>query len=85
MTSNDRNRDRVMKQIQALAFTQYELILFLDTHPNDKKALHAYHKVTPQLNELRKYYRENFGPMTPAEVDSTTEWTWVCGPWPWEN
>lgn len=85
MSMNDKNRERVLKQIQALSFAQYELILFLDTHPNNANALCEYQKITPQLNELRAYYRENFGPLTPAEVDSSTEWTWVCGPWPWEN
>jgi len=85
MTGNDRNKDRLTKQIQSLAFTQYELILFLDTHPDNQQALCEYHKVTKQLDELRQYYRENFGPLTPAEVNSTTDWTWVSGPWPWEN
>ncbi len=85
MSGNNRNEERLLKQIKALSFAQYELILFLDTHPDDKKALMSYHEITAELDGLRKFYRENFGPLTPAEVNSTTDWTWVCGPWPWEN
>ena len=86
MTGNYRNnKERVMQQIKALSFAQYELVLFLDTHPNDARALEKYHEITPELSALRKYYRENFGPLTSAEVKSTSDWTWVCGPWPWEN
>ncbi len=85
MTGYNKNRERLLESIMALSFKQNELVLFLDTHPSDKRALAEYHKVTPKLAELREYYKENFGPLTPAEVTSSTEWTWVCGPWPWEN
>ena len=85
MTNYDKNRSHVLQQIMSLDFARNELVLFLDTHPNCTKALHEYHKITPMLAELRQYYKENFGPLTPAEVTSTTEWTWVNCPWPWEN
>ncbi len=85
MTVYDKNKEHVMKQIMALSFTQNELVLFLDTHPNSQSALKEYHKITKELNELRKYYKENFGPLTNAEVTSMTEWTWINRPWPWEN
>ncbi len=85
MIVNERKKDHVLKQIMALAFAQNELVLFLDTHPDNQKALSEYHKITPQLNELRAYYQENFGPLTPAEVKSKNEWTWIESPWPWEN
>lgn len=85
MTNYDKNRGRVLQQIMALSFAQNDLVLFLDTHPNNTKALQEYHKITPMLAELRQYYKENFGPLTPAEVTSTTDWTWVNCPWPWEN
>lgn len=85
MMNNEKNKERLMKQIMALDFARNELVLFLDTHPDNQKALREYHKITPQLKELRNYYCENFGPLTPAEVNSTTDWTWVKSPWPWEN
>lgn len=86
MTSGyDKNKERVMRQIMTLSFVQNELVLFLDTHPENTKALQEYHKITSQLSELRRFYQENYGPLTPAEVTSATEWTWVHSPWPWEN
>ncbi len=85
LTGYDRNKERIMKQIMALSFTQNELVLFLDTHPDNQKALAKYHEITAELNELRKFYKENFGPLTYAEVTSKTDWTWIKSPWPWEN
>ena len=79
------DREKMIKQVQMYHFAMVDASLFLDTHPDNQQALCEYHKVTKQLDELRQYYRENFGPLTPAEVNSTTDWTWVSGPWPWEN
>ncbi|MBE7021990.1 MAG: spore coat protein CotJB [Ruminococcaceae bacterium] len=84
MTGYDRNKERLLKQIQALAFAQNEWVLFLDTHPHERRALREYHRVTAQLKELEEYYNANFGPLTPADIRSETDWTWAHSPWPWE-
>lgn len=83
--TNNRNRERVLRQIMAYDFAQNEMVLYLDTHPEDQRALNEYHKVTQKSKELKEFYNQNFGPLTPAENRSTTEWQWIHGPWPWEN
>lgn len=85
MTVTDRNRTQLLHQIMALSFTQNDLVLFLDTHPDNPKALRAYHQVTPQLAELMQIYRENYGPLTVSDVTCGSEWNWIHSPWPWEN
>ena len=85
MTGTDRNKAQLMRQIMALTFAQNDLVLFLDTHPDNQRALREYHKITPQLLELRQFYKENYGPLTVSEITSGTEWNWIHSPWPWEN
>lgn len=85
MTGSERNRTQLLHQIMALTFTQNDLVLFLDTHPDNQNALRAYHQVTPQLAELREFYQANYGPLTVSEVTCRNEWNWIHSPWPWEN
>lgn len=88
MTNNhirNRERDCALKQLMAYDFAQLELNLFLDTHPNDQRALREFHRINKKAIELREMYEANFGPITTSAVDSTTEWTWINSPWPWEN
>lgn len=85
MNMNDRNRDRMLKQLMAYDFTLIELNLFLDTHPHDQKALQEFQRINKKAAELREIYELNFEPLTASAVTSTTEWTWVNSPWPWEN
>ncbi|MBQ7820763.1 MAG: spore coat protein CotJB [Clostridia bacterium] len=73
--------------LHALAFALYETALYLDGHPNDRRAIEYYDKTRAQYEkELEKYEREN-GPVT-MNSDAATKngtWQWVNTPWPWQN
>ncbi len=85
MSMNNKNREALMRSIMELDFAINEMVLFLDTHPNNKKALALYKKYTEKVRELKACYNENFGPITAWDNLSEDNWDWVCGPWPWEN
>ena len=89
LNCNQKNqmREKLLKKIQALCFTLYELNLYLDSHPTCKSALAYYKKVKCELSELQKQYEEAFGPITAgADIDASSDtWSWVENPWPWEN
>lgn len=74
---------RLMRQIQMLSFALYEATLYLDGHPNDRRALEYYAGHQKKLSELKNRYEREYGPLTinTAVGDS---WKWVSGPWPWE-
>ena len=73
------------EQISALKFVKVELELYLDTHPNCQTALEYYQKTLAELDRLIERYENEHGPLTCAGVRSTDEWTWINGPWPWQN
>ena len=84
MNTNTRNREGLMRKIMEVDFALNEMVLFLDTHPENKNALSLYHKYAEKSRELKKLYNETFGPITAADNLSQENWDWVCGPWPWE-
>lgn len=75
---------KLLKYIQALSFAVHETVLYLDGHPNDKKALAYYHKKNALLLDAVTEYEAKFGPLTYNGVVDTESWSWHKGPWPWK-
>lgn len=57
--------------------------MFLDTHPNDKATMEKIKKYKELLEPLKKEYTEKFGPL--VKQNETNNWSWIKGPWPWEE
>lgn len=79
------NRNQLLKQIMEYDFVLYELNLYLDTHPDDVRALKMHRKAAETSDELRKVFETNFGPIVARNNMSTTTWQWLESPWPWDN
>lgn len=72
----------------ALPFAAWELRLYLDTHPDDEKALAVYRKLCASLGGCRYPCVTPQG-MTAADNNSQScpcggRWNWIDDPWPWE-
>lgn len=79
------NRNELLKELMKYDFVVYELVLFLDTHPHDTKALEMYHCVVEKAKQLRHEYERKFGAISSDMVKNSDCWTWIDSPWPWEN
>lgn len=82
---NNRNAIRrdMMKQIKCLNFAVVELAEYLDTHPDDRKALCLHKEYCNQLENIKNKYQRAFGPLSincPCD-----KWRWLEEPWPWER
>ena len=76
-------REEMMMNIKSYSFSIVELGLYLDTHPDDEKALCLHREYTNKLKELEDKYQKMFGPLTiyyPCK-----KWRWLEEPWPWER
>ena len=76
-------REEMAKQIKCYEFAIIELGLYLDTHPDDSKALCLHKKYARELKELKDKYQKVYGPLTinfPCN-----KWRWLEEPWPWER
>ncbi|TYP57628.1 spore coat protein CotJB [Thermosediminibacter litoriperuensis] len=73
----------MLREIQALEFAVYDLALFLDTHPCDKRALEDHTKLVHRLNQLRKVFEDRYGPLR-LDSQSPYPYRYINDPWPWE-
>ena len=76
-------RKEMLEDIKALRFSVIDVSLYLDTHPNDKKALCLHRKYCNELKDLTDKYQKVFGPLT-IEFPCN-KWRWLEEPWPWEG
>ena len=73
----------MLNKIRSLNFAIVELAQYLDTHPNDKKALCLHREYCEQCKELKDIYQKMYGPLT---IDFPyNQWRWIDEPWPWEG
>ena len=57
-------RREIIQEIKGLDFAIIELGLYLDTHPEDQKALCLHREYTKQLKDLKDKYQKMYGPLT---------------------
>ena len=73
----------MLNEIKCLAFAIQELALYLDTHPDDEKALCLHRKYSKEYRELTDKYQKVYGHLTIQFP--CNKWRWLEMPWPWER
>lgn len=81
------SRKDLKRKIFEYDFALYELSLFLDTHPTNKKAMELLEEYRAKRLEFVRMYEEKYGPfiMTHKDVPTGNCWKWLSSPWPWDN
>jgi len=86
MRSDQMSKMRLMELINMYSFAEDDAALYLDTHPQDMKALEYFNKYSMLRNEALAAYSKSYGPLT---IDTATnnmlKWEWIDEPWPWEG
>ncbi|MCR4419782.1 MAG: spore coat protein CotJB [Clostridia bacterium] len=81
----DSHRRELLRKIMALEFSALELNLYLDTHPNDDRALADFNQVAHELAGLKQEYEHRYGPLFNYGWGPSHDcWRWPDEPWPWE-
>ena len=83
MEDSECSRADMLNTIKSLNFAIIELGLYLNTHPDDQRALCLHREYTRQLKDLKDKYQKVYGPLTinfPCN-----KWRWLEEPWPWER
>lgn len=73
-------REEMMMQLRAYKFSIIELGLYLDTHPDDEKAICLHREYCKKAKELSDKYQKMFGPLT--IYYPCNKWRWLEEPWP---
>lgn len=79
----DEQREEMISKIRELDFAIVELGLYLDTHPDDQKALCLHREYARQIKDLKDKYQKVYGPLT--ILYPCNKWRWLEEPWPWER
>ena len=75
------------KEIMSLNFAINDLVLYLDTHPNNSRAISLHSQYVEKLEKLQNRYEELYGPLTVnfTSPEKSNRWAWSEEPWPWER
>ncbi|PKM62094.1 MAG: spore coat protein CotJB [Firmicutes bacterium HGW-Firmicutes-21] len=79
-----RERVQSLRKVQIAAFAVNEAVLYLDGHPTNRKALEFYDKAKKDYKDSMEKYEATYGPLTFYNAGGPS-WTWIKGPWPWQN
>ena len=82
----NKSKDALLKEIMALNFAVNDLVLYLDTHPSDSRAIKMHSEYAKKVMELTEEYQKLYGPLTVNFTSSNENcWQWSDEPWPWER
>lgn len=79
------SKTELLRCLQEYNFAAYDMLLYLDTHPYDKKAFSLYKELVEKTKNLKDDYESKYGPLTPYGAARANEFNWLKGPWPWEK
>ena len=83
LSCNMKDRKEMAEKIKCYSFAVTELAQYLDTHPDDEKALCLHNKYCKELKGLKDAYQKVYGPLS---IDyPCNKWRWIEEPWPWER
>ena len=72
-------RREMANRIRGLEFAIVELALYLDTHPDDQRALCLHRKYCKECKELKDKYQKVYGPLSINYP--CNKWRWLEEPW----
>ena len=79
MCERDEVREEMIMKIRSLDFAIVELGLYLDTHPDDQRALCMHREYARQLKDLKDKYQKIYGPL--SIFYPCNKWRWLEEPW----
>lgn len=79
------DRAVMLKKVQSYRFAAYDMLLYLDTHPDDKKAFALFRELVAKSKQLIDEFSEKFGPLSAFASANSSSFDWIESPWPWEK
>lgn len=78
-------RQEKLNQVQCYGFAAHDMLLYLDTHPDDKKAFLLFKDLVMKTKVAVKEFEDEFGPLTAFSSANFDSFSWLDSPWPWEK
>jgi len=76
---------QLLHKLQAVDFVLVELTLYLNTHPEDRKAIEQFNFYVQKKQALKGQFDQQFGPLQQyGNSPSRAPFDWKEAPWPWQ-
>lgn len=80
------SRERLLRNVQEISFAVDEARLYLDTHPDDRKAQLYFDRYNDARRKAIQEFEQSYGPLLTDNIEaSKTGWTWINNPFPWDE
>ena len=79
----NQSRENMISQIKQYKFSITDLAQYLDTHPDDRRALAMHREYCNKYRMNIDQYQKLYGPLT--IMFPCNKWRWIEEPWPWER
>lgn len=75
----------LLKKVQSYNFAAHDMLLYLDTHPDDKSAFSIFKDLVRNTKKAKEEYERKYGPLTAYSAANCDSFNWLDSPWPWEK
>ena len=79
------DNQNLLLKVRQYYFAAQDLLLYLDTHPDDKTAFLMYKDIVGKAMELKNEYEKEYGPLSAMASSKYDTFKWLECPWPWEK
>lgn len=82
---NRANCAQLLRSVSEAGFYVTDLQLYLDTHPDDVRALDMFREACRQYKVCVEAFESCCYPLCACSSGKDCEWDWLCGAWPSER
>lgn len=80
--SGNASCEELMRAIMEADFFAQDLKLYLDTHPDDNRAVEMFREAVRQSKACKAAFEDSFWPLTAHSAGTNGTWDWLDGDWP---
>lgn len=74
--------DKLMSALMEASFFAQDLKLYLDTHPDDKRAIEMFREAIKQYQACKAAFEDSFWPLQASSAGKDGCWDWLDGNFP---
>ena len=78
------NREQLLLDVQAKSFLAHDIMLYLDTHPDDAEAFAAYQRALNDRHAAVRAYEQQAHSLQPDAMRRQSGFDWLDGTFPWQ-
>ena len=78
------NAQMLLRDVQAKSFLAHDILLYLDTHPEDRTAFEAYQRALNDRREAVRMYEQRVRALTTDAQRTRCDFDWADGNYPWQ-